>query len=294
MRLIDKALKTRNKPVQKILNRLLHKPLFEAFFQNEANRLDEPLLTFSFDTDFKEDIKALPVLLEKLKSFDIKADFACIGVYMKRYAKQHKIIIDEGHEIINHTYSHPWNDQTNPKERLDRLKFAQRKSELMKFHQISKDLFEYEPIGFRMPHFTVMPPESMYRILRDCGYRYSSSKFALDTPNAGLPYKVSGIIEIPVSPCPKHPFGTLDSWHSLHLENMLLRRNHRTEFLSLFKQLLRKGLERKTYINLYFDPMDTAHNKQFEGILEYAHKSKVKILTYEELLNRKDIIQRLK
>jgi peptidoglycan/xylan/chitin deacetylase (PgdA/CDA1 family) len=290
-------LKTKNPAMRKVFGKLFHRQIFDSFFDNNENKLDEPILTVSFDLDFREDVRALPGLLEQLKTFDIKADFACIGLLIKEFRREHRMITDYGHDVINHTFSHPWNDQINPDKRLDSMDKKDKMSEIKKCHEICVRDLNYAPTGFRMPHFGKMSPECMYPILKECGYSYSSSKVALDTPNAGLPYKTEeGVTEIPLSPCPKHPFGTLDSWHSLHSENTFLVKNHRQEFSALLKQLLEKGIERKTYINLYFDPMDVAKNRQFIDILEYAHEKrhKLKILTYEQALKRKDIMKKMR
>lgn len=47
-----------------------------------------------------------PKILEILKKYDVKATFFIIGVNAKNYPEAMQKVIDEGHEIGNHTYSH--------------------------------------------------------------------------------------------------------------------------------------------------------------------------------------------
>ena len=58
-------------------------------------------------------------LLDALKERDIKATFFVVGLAVKTYPEVVKRIVAEGHEIANHTWSHPKNMASKP-ERLVR------------------------------------------------------------------------------------------------------------------------------------------------------------------------------
>ncbi len=47
-----------------------------------------------------------PWVLQELNHFNAKATFFCLGKNLKKYPELTKRIIDEGHLIANHTYSH--------------------------------------------------------------------------------------------------------------------------------------------------------------------------------------------
>ncbi|HPW67239.1 MAG TPA: polysaccharide deacetylase family protein [Salinivirgaceae bacterium] len=47
-----------------------------------------------------------PFILETLKKFNAKATFFCIGKNVERYPELYNRLINEGHSIGNHTYSH--------------------------------------------------------------------------------------------------------------------------------------------------------------------------------------------
>jgi peptidoglycan/xylan/chitin deacetylase (PgdA/CDA1 family) len=47
-----------------------------------------------------------PQLLDVLKEKGVKATFFCVGLHVKKYPEIAKRIVDEGHDIGNHTYTH--------------------------------------------------------------------------------------------------------------------------------------------------------------------------------------------
>ena len=47
-----------------------------------------------------------PWVLDQLRKYDAKGSFFCIGNNVKKYPEIYKRVIDEGHEIGNHTWSH--------------------------------------------------------------------------------------------------------------------------------------------------------------------------------------------
>ena len=46
-------------------------------------------------------------VLDILKEYDAKATFFCIGKNVKKYPALFKRILDEGHSVGNHSFSHP-------------------------------------------------------------------------------------------------------------------------------------------------------------------------------------------
>ncbi len=74
-----------------------------------------------------------------------------------------------GHEIGNHTYSHPYN--------LVRMTPAEVASELSRAHQVITEVAgaEHAPVGFRAPGYFI--DGDVVTALVDLGYRYDSSMF---------------------------------------------------------------------------------------------------------------------
>lgn len=50
--------------------------------------------------------EATPVILDILKRYDVKATFFMVGENVDRYPELYQRIVDEGHQVGNHTYNH--------------------------------------------------------------------------------------------------------------------------------------------------------------------------------------------
>lgn len=50
--------------------------------------------------------EATPFVLQKLKQFNAKATFFCIGKNVVQYPDVYRQILDDGHKVGNHTYDH--------------------------------------------------------------------------------------------------------------------------------------------------------------------------------------------
>lgn len=76
-------------------------------------------------------------------------------------------LIDEGHEIANHSYSHPYE--------LARLPPASVAEEMSRAHRLLSKLVGESVTGFRAPGYDLSP--EILRVLVELGYRYDSSVF---------------------------------------------------------------------------------------------------------------------
>lgn len=270
-----------------IITLLFPRYYLEKFYANKRGKKSwnskKACFTLSFDSDFTEDIEATPSLLDTLSSYPIKTSFACIGKFIEKYPKEHIRIIEEGHEILNHTYTHPDNEKWNPNQKFNELTIEQQKYEIKKCHTVCETVLNYSPVGFRIPHFGRLYTENIYTILKELGYKYSSSTVALKTPDSGLPFMKGDILELPLSPCPKHPFGVFDTWHSLERGGGLHKKEG--EFYKLFTELIEIGVKTNSYINVYFDPQDIVKIREFEMMLEHvnARRKDIRVAKYEDV-----------
>jgi peptidoglycan-N-acetylglucosamine deacetylase len=78
-------------------------PEFPTLYHQGAGDAHEVALTF----DDGPDPEWTPKILDVLKAAKIKAAFFLVGVNAERYPNLVRRIVDEGHEIGNHTYYHP-------------------------------------------------------------------------------------------------------------------------------------------------------------------------------------------
>src|SRR3989344_5400861 len=104
------------KIISKLINKLFPNLFFNFFHKKKARllKLSSPIYILSFDIDYSEDVLLIPKILKTLKKYSIISSFACIGKLIEKYPQIHKEIITQGHEILNHTYTHPNNKELNP------------------------------------------------------------------------------------------------------------------------------------------------------------------------------------
>ncbi len=115
-----------------------------------------------------------PVYTEAVKRFldifrknSIKATFFVIGsdALIPEHARIIKQITEEGHEIANHSMSHPLN--------FSSLKEKTIVDEIKKSHEILERLSGKKVKGFRSPTFSI--DERILKVLESLGYVYDSS-----------------------------------------------------------------------------------------------------------------------
>lgn len=111
--------------------------------------------------------ESLPRILDLLRSLQIRATFFIVGhdltiPYRRNILKQ---ILREGHELANHTYSHPQN--------FSGLTEQQQREEIEKTHQLLWTELKYRCVGFRAPGYNIDKP--IISILQSLGYTYDSS-----------------------------------------------------------------------------------------------------------------------
>lgn len=282
-KLIKRIGKTNSLLIKGFISVFLPELFFNAFYSCAAgDKKFSNIATISFDCDHIADIEALPILLEILNSYGVKASFACVGKLIEKYPREHRMIIEEGHEIINHTYTHPFNKELNSLKRFDKLTKDEQRDEIIQCHKVCKFFLNYKPIGFRIPHFGVQYTDTIYEILSELGYAYSSSILAIKTTTFGGPYLVGGILELPVITCPKHPFQAFDTYHAFRSR---ITSHDEKDFCNIFMQILDLIVKKSMYLNICFDPQDAIHlDYCFKEILRLLKNSKLVIKMYRDVI----------
>ncbi len=233
--------------------------------------------TMSFDCDLKEDYQALPFVLDMLKRNNIKASFAIIGKWIEIYPDIHKRIIEEGHEIINHTYTHPNNKHFSPDRYMVKLSLQEKKEEIARCHEVCEKILKYSPTGYRAPHLGSSHGVEIYSILKELNYKYSTSDIALRFESLGAPLKINNIWEFPLSPSTRNLF-------SSPITSEVIRDKKITE--QQYYSDIRKAIDiAKTpfFFNIYCDPMDVVKMEEFESMLVELN-NRFKMMTYKELI----------
>lgn len=105
-------------------------------------------------------------ILKIFKKYSIKATFFCIADQLDNpdTLKVFKEIVASGHEIGNHTFSHPEIANLTEKEHLYNIRLA---------HEKIVDFLNVKPVGYRAPAYFITE-QGLYEIAK-LGYLYDSS-----------------------------------------------------------------------------------------------------------------------
>jgi len=248
----------------------------------------------SFDCEFPRDLESLSEVIHLLEARNLRASFACIGRWIRAFPEAHRAIESAGMEILNHTETHPnlyhpgyhyARGDDMARERFNEISSERRRSEIEACHQTCVEVLGYEPGGFRTPHFGVLHVDDVYPMLADLGYLYSSSALAHSSPSGGLPFRhSSGVLEFPLSPCPRHPFGVFDSWHSLGKRNGA--HGEAGQMTQLFRKHAELILAEGGYANVYFDLRDMLDSGELVRFLDCLLDGGLEVIDYGTLASR--------
>ena len=276
----------KNRYISKLIRKIVHRynpeEFFVKFMKKQNNPFKKATYVLTFDFDFEKDIEVFPYLLDELKKYDVKAGFAVIGKFVEKYPDIHKRAVEEGHEIINHTYTHPDNPHWSPNRYFNRLSYQEQKDEIYKAHEVFYKILKVECIGFRTPHYGNLHTESVYDILYELGYKYSSSTAACATQGFSAPYKhKNGIIEIPTGCSLHYPLAIFDSWNMLRKNNPFIGDDE--EFIKEFEDTIRIVKKFDLFLTHYFDPYDIVRNRKLERILFFLKNKEMNVKLYKDL-----------
>lgn len=101
---------------------------------------DKKRLSFSFDAAWGSE--KTPLILDILDRYNLKTTFFLVGFWIEDYPEMAKEIVKRGHEIGNHSSTHP---------RMSRLSEQEIWKELEHTHKIIKDYTGFEAELFRPP-----------------------------------------------------------------------------------------------------------------------------------------------
>jgi peptidoglycan/xylan/chitin deacetylase (PgdA/CDA1 family) len=271
-----------SKIAREIIHRLSPDEFFTKYMKKQTNPFSNATYVLTFDFDFEEDIAAFPELLKKLKEYDMKAGFAVIGKFVEKYPDIHKQAVDDGHEIINHTYTHPDNPHFAPDRYFNKLSYQEQKDEIYKAHEVFYNILGVDCIGFRTPHYGNLHTESVYDILDELGYKYSSSTAASRVKGFSAPYvHKKGIVEIPTGCSLHYPMAIFDSWNMLRKKNPFIGNDK--GFIREFKDTIDVIKKNNLFLTHYFDPYDIIENEKLDSILKSLSKQKISTKLYKEL-----------
>lgn len=140
----------------------------------------------------------LDLILAMLHDQSARATFFTLGWIAERYPRAVRSIVDQGHELASHGYSHQRVSDQSPHTFLADIRLAK---------AVLEDIGGVQISGYRAPSFSVgrQCPWAA-SCIREAGYRYSSSIYPIRHDHYGAPdaprfaYEpCPGLVEIPVT-----------------------------------------------------------------------------------------------
>jgi len=138
-------------------------------------------------------------ILELFDGHDVKATFFMLGWVAERYPGLVRRIVDAGHELASHGYSHV---------RVTRQQPQAFSEDISKTRKLLEDTAGCGVQGYRAASYSIVN-ETLWAhdLLQEAGYRYSSSVYPIhhdlygipDAPRFAYRHKVGGLLEIPIT-----------------------------------------------------------------------------------------------
>ncbi|WP_085300427.1 XrtA system polysaccharide deacetylase [Cognaticolwellia mytili] len=118
-------------------------------------------------------------LLELFEKYNVKSTFFTLGWVAKHCPNLIKAIVDQGHELASHGYSH---------KRATEMTRAEFFSDVEQSKNILEELSGKKIVGYRAPSFSVNETNTwVYDVLIELGFQYSSSTYPINHDLYGVP-----------------------------------------------------------------------------------------------------------
>jgi peptidoglycan/xylan/chitin deacetylase (PgdA/CDA1 family) len=257
----------------------------QGYITRKRYGLKKGILCISFDNDYKADNDACEKLLPLLKQYHIPVTWSVIGKWVEAYPQLHRDLIAAGHELLNHSWTHPDNSELRPGDlrNFSQISSEEVEEEIIRAHNIVEQTLGYVMTGFRMPHFRKHP--QVRYTLRKAGYTYTSNQLALRADTWGMPYKIKGEgwAEIPLSPVARRPARMFETYRIFRSPDGLYK--NETVFFKDFCRLLRDTEKHKLISTLYLDACDVIEFTQpdFEQYLIKLQQHDIEIKVMSEV-----------
>jgi hypothetical protein len=198
------------------------------------------------------------------------AAYAVPGRLLRSAADAYRQIAATGAEFLNHGHADhaEWSDSLGrwvSRGFYDEASFEDVRADVTAGHTDLADVIGAPPVGFRAPHFgTFQRPAQLrflHSVLRELGYRYSSSTIPMHGYRDGPAFDRYGLLELPVSGMPSSPLAILDSWGTFAApDRTLAPADYEREAIALADAM---GAAGAGVINCYADPSHVAERPEF-------------------------------
>lgn len=251
-----------------------------------------PQLALSFDLDYQKDSDCLNPLLDLLEEREVKSTLFSIGALVRQCPEPYRRAVEEGHEMGNHTETHPDNPVLNPDHEFWDLSVQEMIDEIGRCQDTLEELTGQRPTGFRSPHF-----KDAFRMMEALEHfpeiNYVSTALASKCPeptpyfpitkedhgDLSLHYPAEegwSQLMIPLTPAPGLRWSPFCSYSSIRRpSNPAKGAGLQTvaEWERSWGEMLKRERKRE-FASVYFDPMDVMRDDEtrvaFRSMLERA------------------------
>jgi len=254
--------------------------------------LDRVYLILSFDCDTDEDIAAVEDVHARVLELGIHPAYAVPGELLKRGASVYRRLFESGAEFLNHGYrEHTYFDVERGRYRscffYDELAPETVREDIRQGDACLRETLGAAPTGFRTPHFgTYQKPSQLrflHRVLRELGYRFSTSTVPLYGFRYGPLFEHFGVPEIPVCGGASSPLLIFDSWSRFAAPE---RASGAEDFAAEGRALAARFAEAGAgFINFYADPSHIRDSAAFFETLA-RWRDVAEPATYSDIIGR--------
>ena len=280
-----------------------------------------PMLALSFDLDYREDTVALPPLVELLDRLGLPMTVFAIGRLVEDDPTPYAEAAAAGHELANHTWSHPDNPVLNPDREFWHLSEDEMIDEIGRCQDALERHAGARPTSFRSPHFkdafammaalrrfpeitcvstalaSKCPVPTPYLPVRDpvagdlLSLHFAESRRAGSGPHDGGrgPAVGPGPLMVPLTPCPGMRWSPFCSYSAIRVPRDPVRGAGLLdvpEWERRWDRMLARAARRK-FASVYFDPIDVMRDAEtraaFERMLVHAVDSGWRVATVAEV-----------
>ena len=279
-----------------------------------------PMLALSFDLDYREDTVALPPLVELLDRLSLPMTVFAIGRLVEADPVPYAEAAAAGHEIANHTWSHPDNPVLNPEREFWHLSEDEMAEEIGRCQDALETHVGARPTSFRSPHF-----KDAFRMMAalarfpeiTCVSTALASKCPVPTPYLPATAPVAGELlslhfaeqraaargaapeaprearggplMVPLTPCPGMRWSPFCSYSAIRVPRDPTRGAGLLdvpEWERRWDRMLARAARRK-FASVYFDPIDVMRDDEtraaFRRMLERAVGTGWRVATVAEV-----------
>lgn len=198
----------------------------ETLFKRYAARaraagLDRVYFILSFDCDTEDDIAVVWDVHSRLADMGVQPVYAVAGDLLRAGESVYTRIRETGAQFINHgNRKHTYFDKALGRHAscffYDEETREDVRADIIGGDDSLRAVLGVEPTGYRTPHFGTFQRREqlvfLHGVLRELGYRFSTSTSPLYGFRHGAIFDAFGLPEIPVSGCATMPLRILDTW----------------------------------------------------------------------------------